>query len=27
VVQAVSQEGPCVYAASDLRKEGEAAGY
>ncbi|KAM6165507.1 glutathione hydrolase 5 proenzyme isoform 2-T2 [Erethizon dorsatum] len=27
VVQAVSQEGPCVYAASDLRKNGVAAGY
>ncbi|XP_005396460.1 PREDICTED: gamma-glutamyltransferase 5 isoform X2 [Chinchilla lanigera] len=27
VVQAVSQEGPCVYAASDLRKGGVAAGY
>nr|XP_023416764.1 glutathione hydrolase 5 proenzyme isoform X8 [Cavia porcellus] len=27
VVQAVSQEGPCVYAASDLRKSGVAAGY
>ncbi|XP_042522104.1 glutathione hydrolase 5 proenzyme isoform X2 [Dipodomys spectabilis] len=27
VVQAISQEGPCVYAASDLRKDGEAAGY
>ncbi|ELW49647.1 Gamma-glutamyltransferase 5 [Tupaia chinensis] len=27
VVQAVSQEGACVYAASDLRKGGEAAGY
>ncbi|XP_062943475.1 glutathione hydrolase 5 proenzyme isoform X1 [Cynocephalus volans] len=27
VVQAVSQEGTCVYAASDLRKGGEATGY
>nr|XP_012604733.1 gamma-glutamyltransferase 5 isoform X1 [Microcebus murinus] len=27
VVQAVSQEGGCVYAASDARKRGEAAGY
>ncbi|XP_034804514.1 glutathione hydrolase 5 proenzyme isoform X6 [Pan paniscus] len=27
VVQAVSQEGACVYAVSDLRKSGEAAGY
>ncbi|XP_077015441.1 glutathione hydrolase 5 proenzyme [Tamandua tetradactyla] len=27
VVQAVSQEGACVYAVSDLRKGGEAAGY
>ncbi|XP_021573763.1 gamma-glutamyltransferase 5 isoform X3 [Carlito syrichta] len=27
VVQAVSQEGACVYAASDPRKGGEAAGY
>ncbi|XP_023576792.1 glutathione hydrolase 5 proenzyme isoform X2 [Octodon degus] len=27
VVQAVSQEGPCVNAASDLRKDGVAAGY
>ncbi|XP_076414751.1 glutathione hydrolase 5 proenzyme isoform X3 [Peromyscus maniculatus bairdii] len=27
VVQAVSQEGPCVYAASDSRKDGEASGY
>nr|XP_012309560.1 gamma-glutamyltransferase 5 isoform X1 [Aotus nancymaae] len=27
VVQAVSQEGACVYAFSDLRKGGEAAGY
>ncbi|XP_012927184.1 gamma-glutamyltransferase 5 isoform X2 [Heterocephalus glaber] len=27
VVQAVSQEGPCVYAESDLRKNGVAAGY
>ncbi|XP_048199499.1 glutathione hydrolase 5 proenzyme isoform X2 [Perognathus longimembris pacificus] len=27
VVQAISQEGPCVYAASDRRKDGEAAGY
>lgn len=27
VVQAVSQEGTCVYAASDQRKSGEAAGY
>lgn len=27
VVQAVSQEGTCVYAASDRRKSGEAAGY
>uniref|UniRef100_F7IEP5 Glutathione hydrolase 5 proenzyme n=1 Tax=Callithrix jacchus TaxID=9483 RepID=F7IEP5_CALJA len=27
VVQAVSQEGACVYAISDLRKGGEAAGY
>ncbi|KAF6081251.1 gamma-glutamyltransferase 5 [Phyllostomus discolor] len=27
VVQAVSQDGACVYAAADLRKKGEAAGY
>ncbi|KAM5237597.1 glutathione hydrolase 5 proenzyme [Ctenodactylus gundi] len=27
VVQAVFQEGPCVYAESDLRKHGQAAGY
>lgn len=27
VVQAVSQEGTCVYAASDPRKGGEASGY
>ncbi|XP_069352855.1 glutathione hydrolase 5 proenzyme isoform X1 [Eulemur rufifrons] len=27
VVQAVSREGACVYAASDARKRGEAAGY
>lgn len=27
VVQAVSQEGPCVYAASDARKAGKASGY
>ncbi|XP_027779142.1 glutathione hydrolase 5 proenzyme isoform X1 [Marmota flaviventris] len=27
VVQAVSQEGTCVYAVSDQRKSGEAAGY
>ncbi|OBS82702.1 hypothetical protein A6R68_23303, partial [Neotoma lepida] len=27
VVQAVSQEGPCVYAASDPRKAGKASGY
>ncbi|XP_053443032.1 glutathione hydrolase 5 proenzyme isoform X1 [Nycticebus coucang] len=27
VVQAVSQEGACVYAVSDARKRGEAAGY
>ncbi|XP_036923349.1 glutathione hydrolase 5 proenzyme [Sturnira hondurensis] len=27
VVQAVSQDGACVYAAADPRKEGEAAGY
>ncbi|KAG8523082.1 Glutathione hydrolase 5 proenzyme [Galemys pyrenaicus] len=27
VVQAVSQEGACVYAASDRRKDGEASGY
>ncbi|XP_012669047.1 glutathione hydrolase 5 proenzyme [Otolemur garnettii] len=27
VVQAVSQEGACVYAVSDMRKRGEAAGY
>ncbi|XP_052019433.1 glutathione hydrolase 5 proenzyme isoform X2 [Apodemus sylvaticus] len=26
-VQAVFQEGPCIYAASDLRKAGEASGY
>ncbi|XP_060225338.1 glutathione hydrolase 5 proenzyme isoform X2 [Meriones unguiculatus] len=26
-VQAVLQEGPCVYAASDLRKAGRASGY
>lgn len=26
-VQAVFQEGPCVYAASDLRKAGKASGY
>lgn len=26
-VQAVSQEGPCVYAASDQRKAGKASGY
>ncbi|XP_012516458.1 PREDICTED: gamma-glutamyltransferase 5 isoform X1 [Propithecus coquereli] len=27
VVQAVSREGACVYAASDVRKHGEATGY
>ncbi|XP_008836100.1 glutathione hydrolase 5 proenzyme [Nannospalax galili] len=27
VVQAVSQEGPCVYAVSDWRKAGKASGY